>query len=127
VAARAFLLLRRLIGSREQNSLKLTSCTILKNRLSGLFHKKVHSLWNRHHSQEQAFRPVPQENSLFVEQAGKPVHKKLIENGATSQFKIDLTVNDKNLEETVWRYLCIAKESGAAIAKNSLLAVKNDA
>jgi hypothetical protein len=38
-----------------------------------------------HHYQEQAFRPVPQENSLFVEQAGKPVHKKLIENGATSQ------------------------------------------
>ncbi|TAG91490.1 MAG: hypothetical protein EAZ18_16820 [Oscillatoriales cyanobacterium] len=41
-----------------------------------------------HHSQqafcEQAFRPVPQENSLFVEQAGKPVadarclfHKKI--------------------------------------------------
>jgi hypothetical protein len=40
-----------------------------------------------HHSQEQAFRPVPQENSVFVEQAGKPVHKKLIENGATSQLK----------------------------------------
>jgi hypothetical protein len=44
--------------------------------------EKAHIL---HHSQEQAFRPVPQENSLFVEQAGKPVHKKLIENGATSQ------------------------------------------
>ena len=42
------------------------------------------------------------------------------------QFKIDLTVNGKDLEETVWRYLCIAKESGAALAKNSLLAVKND-
>ena len=56
-----------------------------------------------------------------------PVHKKLIENGATSQFKIDLTVNAKDLEETVWRYLCIAQESGAAIPKNSLLAVENDA
>ena len=32
--------------------------------------------------QEQAFRPVPQENSLFVEQAGKPVPKQVIENGA---------------------------------------------
>jgi hypothetical protein len=80
-----------------------------------------------HHSQEQAFGPVKRESSLFVEQAGKPVHKKLIENGATSQFKIDLTVNGKDLEETVWRYLCIAKESGAALDKNSLLAVKNDA
>ncbi|WP_333275200.1 hypothetical protein [Microcoleus sp. D3_18_C2] len=30
--------------------------------------------------------PVPQENSLFVEQAEKPVPKKLIENGATSQI-----------------------------------------
>jgi hypothetical protein len=25
------------------------------------------------------------------------------------QFKIDLTVNGKDLEETVWRYLCIVK------------------
>jgi uncharacterized protein VirK/YbjX len=43
------------------------------------------------------------------------------------QFKIDLTVNHKDLKETVWRYLCIAKESGVALAKNSLLAVENDA
>ena len=40
-----------------------------------------------HHSQEQAFRPVPQRVNFLVEQAGKPVHKKLIENGATSQVK----------------------------------------
>jgi hypothetical protein len=39
-----------------------------------------------HHSQEQAFRPVPQRVNVLVEQAGKPVHKKLIENGATSQL-----------------------------------------
>ncbi|MEG4307265.1 hypothetical protein QUB16_31850 [Microcoleus sp. D3_18a_C4] len=37
-----------------------------------------------HHSQEQAFRPVPQENSSLVEQAGKPVHKRIIYNAATS-------------------------------------------
>ena len=30
--------------------------------------------------------PVPQRVNFLVEQAGKPVHKKLIENGATSQF-----------------------------------------
>jgi hypothetical protein len=34
------------------NGLKLRCCTILNklfmNRLSGLFHKKIHSLWNRH-------------------------------------------------------------------------------
>jgi len=29
--------------------------------------------------------PVPQRVNFLVEQAGKPVHKKLIENGATSQ------------------------------------------
>jgi hypothetical protein len=40
-----------------------------------------------HHSQEQAFRPVPQRVNFLVEQAGKPVHKKLIENRATSQLK----------------------------------------
>ncbi|TAG96940.1 MAG: hypothetical protein EAZ09_05500 [Oscillatoriales cyanobacterium] len=39
-----------------------------------------------HHCQQQAFRPVPPENSLFVEQAGKPVHKRLIENGTASQI-----------------------------------------
>ncbi|MEG4306435.1 hypothetical protein QUB16_27575 [Microcoleus sp. D3_18a_C4] len=39
-----------------------------------------------HHSQEQAFRPVPQENLLFVEQAGKPVPKRLIENGARYKY-----------------------------------------
>ncbi|MEG5000763.1 transaldolase family protein [Microcoleus sp. B4-D4] len=43
----------------------LTSCTILA---------------------EQAFRPVPQENLLFVEQAGKPVQKRIIDNGARSQI-----------------------------------------
>ena len=31
--------------------------------------------------------PVPQRVNFLVEQAGKPVYKKLIENGATSQLK----------------------------------------
>ena len=70
--------------------------------------------------------PVPQRVNFLVEQASCLFHK-LIENGATSQFKIDVTVNDKDLEETVGRYLGIAKQSGAALAKSSLLAVKNDA
>ena len=30
--------------------------------------------------------PVPQRVNFLVEQAEKPVHKKLIENGATSQY-----------------------------------------
>ena len=30
--------------------------------------------------------PVPQRVNFLVEQAGKPIHKKLIENGATSQY-----------------------------------------
>ncbi|MEG5018721.1 MULTISPECIES: hypothetical protein [unclassified Microcoleus] len=30
--------------------------------------------------------PVPQENLYVVEQAEKPVHKRLIENGATSEL-----------------------------------------
>ncbi|MEG4303745.1 hypothetical protein QUB16_13640 [Microcoleus sp. D3_18a_C4] len=38
------------------------------------------------HYQEQAFRPVPQRVNFLVEQAEKPVHKRLIENGATSQL-----------------------------------------
>lgn len=42
------------------------------------------------------------------------------------QFEIDLTVNSQDVEETVWRYLCIARLSGMEEARNSLLAVKND-
>jgi len=42
------------------------------------------------------------------------------------QFEIDLTVNGHDVEETVWRYLCMARLSGIAEARNSLLTVKND-
>jgi tetratricopeptide (TPR) repeat protein len=42
------------------------------------------------------------------------------------QFEIDLTVNAQDVEETVWRYLCIARLSGVTEAGNSLLIVKND-
>ncbi|MEG3985213.1 hypothetical protein QUA08_31130, partial [Microcoleus sp. T3B2] len=41
-----------------------------------------------HHCQEQAFRPVPQRVNFLVEQAEKPVPKKLIENGATSPIEL---------------------------------------
>ncbi|MEH2394075.1 MAG: hypothetical protein V7K21_21215 [Nostoc sp.] len=42
------------------------------------------------------------------------------------QFEIDLTVNAQDVEETVWRYLCIARSLGVEEARNSLLTVKND-
>lgn len=42
------------------------------------------------------------------------------------QFEIDLTVNGKDVEETVWRYLCMARQSSLIEAKKSLLNVKND-
>ncbi|MUG98129.1 hypothetical protein F7734_39805 [Scytonema sp. UIC 10036] len=42
------------------------------------------------------------------------------------QFEIDLTVNSQDLEETVWRYLCIARLNGSAQARQSLLEVRND-
>lgn len=42
------------------------------------------------------------------------------------QFEIDLTVNAQDVEETVWRYLCIARLIGVTEARNSLLTVKND-
>ncbi|MEH2158098.1 tetratricopeptide repeat protein [Nostoc sp.] len=42
------------------------------------------------------------------------------------QFEIDLTVNAQDVEETVWRYLCIARSFGVEQARNSLLTVKND-
>lgn len=42
------------------------------------------------------------------------------------QFEIDLTVNSHDIEETIWRFLCIAQYQGFAQAKKSLLVVKND-
>lgn len=42
------------------------------------------------------------------------------------QFEVDLTVNSQDVEETVWRYLCIARLDGIAEARASLLFVKND-
>ncbi|QIR41256.1 hypothetical protein HCG51_05490 [Tolypothrix sp. PCC 7910] len=42
------------------------------------------------------------------------------------QFEIDLTVNAQDVEETVWRYLCIARIDGVEKARNSLLTVRND-
>ncbi len=43
-----------------------------------------------------------------------------------SQFEVDLTVNSQDVEETVWRYLCIARVQGSTEACKSLLTVKND-
>ncbi|MFB2877585.1 tetratricopeptide repeat protein [Floridanema aerugineum] len=43
-----------------------------------------------------------------------------------NQFEIDLTVNSHDVEETVWRYLCIARFSGVYEARNTLLEVRND-
>ncbi|MGC9525099.1 MAG: tetratricopeptide repeat protein [Limnospira sp.] len=42
------------------------------------------------------------------------------------QFEIDLTVNARDVEETVWRYLCIARLRGAQVAQNTLLPVGPD-
>ncbi|MBD2666108.1 hypothetical protein B6N60_01790 [Richelia sinica FACHB-800] len=42
------------------------------------------------------------------------------------QFEIDLTVNAQDVEETVWRYLCMARLTGVEQARNALLPVKND-
>jgi len=37
------------------------------------------------------------------------------------QFEVDLKVNSQDVEETVWRYLCIARSQGVTAAQNSLL------
>lgn len=42
------------------------------------------------------------------------------------QFEIDLTVNSQDVEETVWRYLCMARLVGVTEARHQLLTVKND-
>lgn len=47
------------------------------------------------------------------------------EEGA-KQFELDLTVNSQDVEETVWRYLCIARLKGVTDARKSLLIVRND-
>jgi tetratricopeptide (TPR) repeat protein len=47
------------------------------------------------------------------------------EDGA-KQFELDLSVNPQDVEETVWRYLCIARLQGVTEARKELLVVKND-
>ncbi|MGK7929335.1 MAG: hypothetical protein AB4290_29530 [Spirulina sp.] len=42
------------------------------------------------------------------------------------QFEIDLTVNSNDVEETIWRYLCLARDRGLKEAQTSLLPIKND-
>jgi len=42
------------------------------------------------------------------------------------QFEIDLTVNSHDVEETVWRYLCIARFQGVNQAQDTLLEVRDD-
>ena len=42
------------------------------------------------------------------------------------QFEVDLTVNQHDVEETVWRYLCQARVHGARAARDRLLPVRND-
>jgi lipoprotein NlpI len=42
------------------------------------------------------------------------------------QFEVDLTVNQHDVEETVWRYLCQAQTQGAPAAREGLLPVRND-
>ncbi len=42
------------------------------------------------------------------------------------QFELDLSVNSQDVEETVWRYLCLARLQGVEKARHSLLPVKND-
>lgn len=42
------------------------------------------------------------------------------------QFEIDLSVNAQDVEETVWRYLCMAQLQDAETAQKALLCVRND-
>jgi tetratricopeptide (TPR) repeat protein len=42
------------------------------------------------------------------------------------QFEVDLTVNGQDVEETVWRYLCLAQSRGVDVAIATLLPVRQD-
>lgn len=43
-----------------------------------------------------------------------------------AQFELDLSVNTQDVEETVWRYLCVARLKGVTQARQELLRVQND-
>jgi hypothetical protein len=66
--------------------MNLWRCSDGDNRFGWIILSEVELLTSCTILAEQAFRPVPQENLLFVEQAGKPVHKRIIDNGARSQI-----------------------------------------
>ncbi|MEC4985839.1 MAG: hypothetical protein SAJ37_14865 [Oscillatoria sp. PMC 1068.18] len=42
------------------------------------------------------------------------------------QFELDLKVNSNDIEETVWRYLCLARLQGVSEAQNCLLAMREE-
>jgi tetratricopeptide (TPR) repeat protein len=42
------------------------------------------------------------------------------------QFELDLTVNSQDVEETVWRYLCLARGRSLETANSTLLEVRTD-
>lgn len=50
---------------------------------------------------------------------------KRYEDGAR-QFELDLTINGQDVEETVWRFLCIAQWQGLDVAQSTLLPVQHD-
>ena len=65
----------------------LKSMDALAHKETGFFYRDLGLNLHLAHFSRTGKMPVPQRVNFLVEQAGKPVHKKLIENGATSRIK----------------------------------------
>lgn len=91
----------------------------------GMAHFKLGSIaaaiadFDRAEALNPALRPYLWQRGLAYYYAGR------FEAGA-QQFEVDLTVNNHDVEETVWRYLCQAQLLGTPTARQALQPVRND-
>lgn len=68
---------------------------------------------------DKSLTPYLWQRGLSYYYAGKFVE-------GAKQFEIDLTVNSQDVEETIWRYLCLAQIQDSTKSSKLLLPVKND-
>lgn len=91
----------------------------------GMVHFKLAKIDESIRDFDTAERLDPSINPYLWQRGLSYYYAERFEEGA-KQFEVDLTVNSQDVEETVWRYLCIARFQGVTEARNSLLEVRND-
>lgn len=91
----------------------------------GMTHFKLGNITASIQDFDQAEQLAPRLTPYLWQRGLSYYYAQQFEAGAT-QFEVDLTVNGQDVEETVWRYLCIAQSRGVDAAISTLLPVRHD-